>query len=60
MFVVKSAAVYPAPVGGVTEVNVNKSPGSNECAGLFTVTVGEVFAVVKVQPVRADSKGVMS
>jgi hypothetical protein len=52
--------VYPAPTGGVTEVNVNKSPGCNVCAALFTVTVAEVFTVSNVQPVIAVPKGVIS
>ena len=60
MLVVKSLAEYPAPVGGVTEVKVNKSPTSNACAALFTVTVADAFTVVKVQPVIAVAKGVIS
>ena len=60
VFVVKSAAEYPAPTGGVTEVKVNNSPVDNPCKVLLTVTVGDVFTVVKVAPVIADSKGVIS
>ena len=60
VFVSKSDATYPAPVGGVTEVKVNKSETSNPCPDLFTVTVAEVFVVVNVHPVTAVCKGVMS
>ena len=60
MFVSKSAATYPAPVGGVTDVNVNKSPCSNACAALLTVTVAEPLVVSNVQLVNAVSKGVIS
>ena len=57
MFVSKSAATKPAPTGGVTEVNLNKSPATKPCEILFTVTVAEVFVVSKVIPVIAVSKG---
>ena len=60
MFVVKSEALYPAHVGGVTDVKVNKSPASNPCAGLLTVTVASLFTVSNVQPVKAVSNGVIS
>ncbi len=56
----KSAAKYPAPVGGVTEVNVHRSPISRPCAILFTVTSFCVFTVVKVAPVIGVSNGVIS
>ena len=58
--VVKSDAEYPAPDGGVTELNKKISPGSKACAALLTVTVAEVFTVSKVQLVKAVPKGVIS
>ena len=52
--------MYPAPDGGVTDEKINISPGSRPCAGLFTVTVAEVFTVSKVTEVKGVPKGVIS
>ncbi len=60
VFVSKSAARYPVPVGGVTDVKVNKSPGSKPCPALFTVTVVDVFVASKVHDVKAVFSGVIS
>ena len=48
------------PVGAELIVNVNKSPISNPCPAKFTVTVAEPLTVLKVAPVKAVSKGVIS
>ena len=58
---VKSAATYPVPdPGKVTEVNVKYLPADKPCEVLLTVTVAELFVVVKVNPVMAVSNGEIS
>ena len=60
VLVVKSAPTKPVlPPGNVTLLNKNKSPTSNPCAALLTVTVADPFDDVKVQDVML-SKGVIS
>ena len=62
MLLVKLAVVKPVapPPGKVTLLNKNKSPSTKPCAALFTVTVADPLDEVKVQEVRAVSRGLIS
>ena len=59
---VNTVVAYPDPLGTVTDEKVNKSPATKPCADLFTVIVcgAPVLLIVKVAPVIAESKGVIS